>query len=61
MGWLQRFAKFQQAVWGRRDGNMDVKEITCGTILYLPVFAEGTFRRWRFDAVQADGEVSFQR
>ncbi|MBS7637245.1 acetamidase/formamidase family protein [Candidatus Bathyarchaeota archaeon] len=32
---------------GRRDGNMDVKKITCGTILYLPVFAEGgAFRRW---------------
>jgi len=43
---------------GRHGGNMDVKEITRGTILYLPVFAEGAlFAAGDLHAVQADGEV----
>ncbi|MEM3566150.1 MAG: acetamidase/formamidase family protein [Candidatus Bathyarchaeia archaeon] len=43
---------------GRHGGNMDVKELTCGTILYLPVFAEGAlFAAGDLHAVQADGEV----
>ncbi|MEM3727605.1 MAG: acetamidase/formamidase family protein [Candidatus Bathyarchaeia archaeon] len=43
---------------GRHGGNMDVKEITRGTILYLPVFADGAlFAAGDLHAVQADGEV----
>jgi amidase len=43
---------------GRHGGNMDVKELTSGTKLYLPVFAEGAlFAAGDIHAVQADGEV----
>ena len=43
---------------GRHGGNMDVKEITSGTKLYLPVFVEGAlFAAGDLHAVQADGEV----
>ncbi|MEM2118472.1 MAG: acetamidase/formamidase family protein [Candidatus Bathyarchaeia archaeon] len=43
---------------GRHGGNMDVKEITASTRLYLPVFVEGAlFAAGDFHAVQADGEV----
>jgi amidase len=43
---------------GRHGGNMDVKEMTCGAILYLPVFVEGAlFAAGDLHAVQADGEV----
>ncbi len=43
---------------GRHGGNMDVKEVTSGTRLYLPVFVEGAlFAAGDLHAVQADGEV----
>jgi amidase len=43
---------------GRHGGNMDAKEVTSGTKLYLPVFAEGAlFAAGDLHAVQADGEV----
>jgi amidase len=43
---------------GRHGGNMDIKELTRGTKLYLPVFAEGAlFAAGDLHAVQADGEV----
>ncbi|MEM3770244.1 MAG: acetamidase/formamidase family protein [Candidatus Bathyarchaeia archaeon] len=43
---------------GKHGGNMDVKEITRGTILYLPVFVEGAlFAAGDLHAVQADGEA----
>ena len=39
-------------------GNLDLKELTAGTILYLPVFAEGAlFSAGDGHAVQGDGEV----
>jgi len=43
---------------GMHGGNMDVKELTAGTRLYLPVFAEGAlFAAGDIHAVQADGEL----
>ena len=43
---------------GKHGGNMDVKELTAGTKLYLPVFAEGAlFAAGDIHAVQADGEL----
>jgi amidase len=43
---------------GRHGGNMDVKELTSGTKLYLPVFVEGAlFAAGDMHAVQADGEL----
>ncbi len=43
---------------GRHGGNMDVKEITVGNRLYLPVFVEGAlFAAGDVHAVQADGEL----
>jgi amidase len=43
---------------GKHGGNMDVKEMTAGARLYLPVFAEGAlFAAGDLHAVQADGEV----
>jgi amidase len=43
---------------GRHGGNMDVKELTAGTKLYLPVSVEGAlFAAGDMHAVQADGEL----
>ena len=43
---------------GKHGGNMDVKELTAGTVLYLPVFVDGAlFAAGDLHAVQADGEV----
>jgi len=43
---------------GRHGGNMDVKELTAGTRLYLPVFTEGAlFAAGDLHAVQSDGEL----
>ncbi|MEA2089672.1 MAG: acetamidase/formamidase family protein [Thermoproteota archaeon] len=43
---------------GKHGGNMDVKELTAGTKLYLPVFTEGAlFAVGDLHAVQADGEL----
>jgi amidase len=43
---------------GNHGGNMDVKELTAGTKLYLPVFVEGAlFALGDVHAVQADGEL----
>jgi amidase len=43
---------------GKHGGNMDVKELTAGTTLYLPVFTEGAlFAVGDLHAVQADGEL----
>lgn len=43
---------------GKHGGNMDVKELTAGTVLYLPIFVEGAlFAAGDLHAVQADGEV----
>jgi amidase len=43
---------------GRHGGNMDVKELTAGTTLYLPVFTRGAlFAAGDLHAVQADGEL----
>lgn len=43
---------------GRHGGNMDVKELTTGTKLYLPVLTEGAlFAAGDLHAVQADGEL----
>ena len=43
---------------GRHGGNMDVKELTAGTKLYLPVFVEGALLALGdVHAVQADGEL----
>lgn len=43
---------------GKHGGNMDAKEITAGTRLYLPVFAKGAlFAAGDLHAIQADGEV----
>jgi len=43
---------------GKHGGNMDVKEMTTGTKLYLPVFADGAlFAVGDLHAVQADGEL----
>jgi amidase len=42
---------------GKHGGNMDVKDITAGVKLYLPVFVEGAlFAAGDLHAVQADGE-----
>jgi amidase len=42
---------------GKHGGNMDVKELTAGTKLYLPVFTEGAlFAAGDVHAIQADGE-----
>ena len=43
---------------GKHGGNMDVKEVTSGTKLYLPVFVEGALLALGdVHAVQADGEL----
>jgi amidase len=43
---------------GKHGGNMDVKELTAGTRLYLPVFSKGAlFAAGDIHAVQADGEL----
>ncbi len=43
---------------GKHGGNMDAKEVTAGTKLYLPVFVAGAlFAAGDVHAVQADGEV----
>jgi amidase len=43
---------------GRHGGNMDIKELTTGTRLYLPVFVNGAlFAAGDLHAVQADGEL----
>ena len=43
---------------GKHGGNMDVKGLTAGTKLYLPVFAVGAlFAAGDLHAVQADGEL----
>jgi len=43
---------------GRHGGNMDVKNLTAGTRLYLPVFTEGgLFAVGDLHALQADGEL----
>jgi len=43
---------------GNHGGNMDVKEVTAGAKLYLPVFVEGAlFAAGDVHAVQADGEL----
>ncbi|MEM2092847.1 MAG: acetamidase/formamidase family protein [Candidatus Bathyarchaeia archaeon] len=43
---------------GRHGGNMDVKNLTSGTRLYLPVFTEGAlFAAGDLHALQADGEL----
>jgi len=43
---------------GRHGGNMDVKELTAGARLYLPVFVEGAlFAAGDLHAAQADGEL----
>ncbi|MGA2767282.1 MAG: acetamidase/formamidase family protein [Candidatus Bathyarchaeia archaeon] len=43
---------------GRHGGNMDVKELTAGAKLYLPVLTEGAlFAAGDLHAVQADGEL----
>lgn len=43
---------------GEHGGNMDVKELTAGTRLYLPVFVEGAlFAAGDIHAAQADGEL----
>jgi len=42
----------------RHGGNMDVKELTAGTRLYLPIFTEGAlFAAGDLHATQADGEL----
>jgi len=43
---------------GRHGGNMDVKDLTANTRLFLPVFAKGAlFAAGDIHAVQADGEL----
>jgi len=43
---------------GKHGGNMDVKDITAGVKLYLPLFVEGAlFAAGDLHAVQADGEL----
>lgn len=43
---------------GKHGGNMDVKDVTSGTKLYLPVFTDGAlFAAGDIHAVQADGEL----
>lgn len=43
---------------GKHGGNMDFKELTADTRLYLPIFAEGAlFAAGDVHAVQADGEL----
>ncbi|MEM3602725.1 MAG: acetamidase/formamidase family protein [Candidatus Bathyarchaeia archaeon] len=43
---------------GRHGGNMDVKNLTAGTRLYLPVFTDGgLFAAGDLHALQADGEL----
>jgi amidase len=43
---------------GKHGGNMDFKEITAGTRLYLPIFTEGAlFAAGDIHAAQADGEL----
>ena len=43
---------------GRHGGNMDVKDMTAGKILHLPVFSQGAlFAAGDMHAVQADGEL----
>lgn len=43
---------------GRHGGNMDVKELTAGSRLYLPVFTKGAlFAAGDLHAAQADGEL----
>ncbi len=43
---------------GKHGGNMDVKDITAGVKLYLPLFVEGgLFAAGDLHAIQADGEL----
>jgi amidase len=43
---------------GKHGGNMDVKDVTCGAVLYLPVFVDGAlFAAGDLHAIQADGEA----
>ena len=43
---------------GKHGGNIDVKDLTTGTKLYLPVFVEGAlFAIGDLHAIQADGEL----
>ncbi len=58
IGVAPEFGEVPTGSLGRHGGNMDVKEMTHGTILYLPVFVEGVlFAAGDLHAVQADGEV----
>ncbi|MEM3874177.1 MAG: acetamidase/formamidase family protein [Candidatus Bathyarchaeia archaeon] len=58
IGVAPEFGEIPTGSLGRHGGNMDVKEITRGTILYLPVFADGAlFAAGDLHAVQADGEA----
>jgi amidase len=58
IGVAPQSAEIPSSSLGKHGGNMDVKELTAGTKLYLPVFAEGAlFAAGDLHAVQADGEL----
>jgi len=58
IGVAPEFGEVPTGSLGRHGGNMDVKEITRGTVLYLPVFVKGAlFAAGDVHAIQADGEV----
>lgn len=51
-------AEIPSSTPGRHGGNMDVKDLTANTRLYLPVFTRGAlFAAGDIHAVQADGEL----
>ena len=51
--------EIETASLGKHGGNMDCKEVTAGTTIYLPVFTEGALLGvGDLHALQADGELS---
>lgn len=58
IGVAPRSGEIPSGSLGKHGGNMDVKDLTVGTKLYLPLFAEGAlFAAGDLHAVQADGEL----
>ena len=58
IGVAPEFDEIPTGSLGKHGGNMDVKDVTCGAILYLPVFVDGAlFAAGDLHAIQADGEA----
>lgn len=58
IGVAPELAEIPSGSLGKHGGNMDVKLLTAGTRLYLPVFIEGAlFAAGDLHAIQTDGEL----